>query len=111
MSFDIYAKVTEIIIKQLEAGVIPWHKPWTSGDVDGAKSHVTGRPYSRINQLLLDRPGEYITWNECKSEGGRVKKGAKAQMIVFWKVSLKQVFDDDARRNRKVGNFAFTVPI
>ena len=95
MSFDLKETVTESIVSQLESGIIPWNKPWTSGDADGAKSHVTGRPYSFINQLLLNRAGEYLTFNQCKAEGGRVKKGAKSKLIVFWKVYKKQVKDAD----------------
>ena len=49
---DVYQIVTDRIIAQLEAGVIPWQKPWHGG-LEGAVSYVTGRPYSLLNQLLL----------------------------------------------------------
>jgi len=35
--------------------------------------------------MLLGRPGEYVTFSQCQKEGGSVKKGEKAQMVVFWK--------------------------
>ena len=35
--------------------------------------------------MLLGRPGEYVTFNQCQQAGGRIKKGAKSQMVVFWK--------------------------
>lgn len=84
-NFDIYAAITDRIIAELENGIIPWHKPWT-GTTTGAISRETGRPYSLLNQMLLGTPGEYLTWNQVKKEGGSVKKGAKAKMVVFWKV-------------------------
>ena len=28
MKLDLYEEVTNRIIKQLEEGIIPWHKPW-----------------------------------------------------------------------------------
>ena len=94
MKKDLYQEITNKIIEELENGIIPWRKPWT-GVTSGAISHTTGRPYSIINQYLLRKPGEYITFNQAKKEGGRIKKGAKAQFIVFWKVSGKQVLNDD----------------
>lgn len=83
--FDLYDEITSRIIAELESGCIPWKKPW-SGAADGAISHVTGRPYSLINQFLLREPGEYITFKQCQEEGGKVKKGAKSHIVVFWKV-------------------------
>ena len=81
---DIYAEVTNRIIAELEKGIIPWERPWTCIQ-DGAIKHTTGEPYSLLNQMLLGDPGEYLTFNQCKKEGGKVKKGAKAKMVVFWK--------------------------
>lgn len=90
---DIYAEVTDRIIKELEAGIIPWDKPW-SGVSSGAISHSTGKPYSLINQILLGKAGEYITFNQCKTEGGKVRKGAKSKMVVFWKMILQERKDE-----------------
>ena len=84
MGDNVYQIITDRIIAELEKGVIPWHKPWT-GVQSGAISHSTGKPYSLLNQMLLGEPGEYITWNQVKSEGGRVRKGEKSSVVVFWK--------------------------
>lgn len=92
--FDIYEAVTNKIMEQLESGVIPWHKPWKGG-MKYAVSHTTGKPYSLINQFLLDEPGEYITLMQCNALGGKVKKGSKAKMIVFWKMYDKQATDSN----------------
>ena len=80
---DIYAAVTDRIIAQMEQGVIPWVKPWYSNGK--AVSHATGKAYSLLNQMLLGRPGEYITFRQCQEAGGKVKKGEKSSMVVFWK--------------------------
>ena len=80
---DIYAAVTDRIMAQLEAGQIPWQKPWIVAGQ--AVSHVTGKPYSLLNQMLLGQPGKYITFHQCTAEGGHVRKGEKASMVVFWK--------------------------
>lgn len=84
MAFDIYSAVTDRIIEQLEQGVIPWHKPWT-GIQSGAISGTTGKPYSLLNQMLLGKPGEWYTFNQIQKLGGRVRKGEKSSMVVFWK--------------------------
>lgn len=89
---NVYDFITNAIIEELENGVIPWHKPWT-GSPDGAVSHATGKAYSILNQLFM-RPGEYVTFAQCKAEGGRVKDGAKAKTVVFWKVLRLQEKDD-----------------
>ena len=80
---DIYAAVTERIIEQMEQGIIPWQKPWIS--CGKAISRTTRKPYSLLNQMLLGRPGEYLTFKQCQQAGGKVKKGEKASMVVFWK--------------------------
>ena len=79
---DIYAEVTARIIDQLEQGVIPWEKPWIA--CGKAVSHATGKAYSLLNQMLLGRSGEYLTFKQVQAVGGKVKKGEKASMVVFW---------------------------
>ena len=80
---DIYAEVTARIIDQMENGIIPWEKPWIA--CGKAVSHATDKAYSLLNQMLLGRPGEYLTFKQCQEAGGRVRKGEKSHMVVFWK--------------------------
>jgi len=93
----VYEIVTDRIIKQLEAGTIPWRKPWNSayvqGQGEGPVSWDTQRPYSGVNLLLLD-PGEYATYNAIQAAGGHVKKGEKASIAVFWKMNRVQDEND-----------------
>lgn len=89
---DIFAAVTDRIIAELESGIIPWNRPW-SGVSEGAIRRSNGKPYSLINQLLLGKPGEYLTFKQCKDEGSKVKKGAKSKMVVFWKVLHREKKD------------------
>lgn len=53
---DIYQVVTNRIMDQLDSGIIPWHKPWIASG--SAVSHITGKPYSLLNQMLLNKLGE-----------------------------------------------------
>ena len=84
-SLNVYEMVTERIIKQLEQGTIPWQKPW-GGVRSGAFNRISKRPYSLKNQLLLEHPGEYCSFQQWKSLGGHIKKGAKSEFVVFWKI-------------------------
>lgn len=92
----VYEEITNNIISMLEKGEIPWKKPWT-GTSAGAISYNTGRPYSLLNQVLLMVPGEYITWNQVQQAGGKVKKGAKAKHVYFWKVYRKPETDENGQ--------------
>ncbi len=80
---DIYKEITDRIIAEMESGVIPWRKPWIAAG--RCRSHSTGKPYSLLNQTLLGRPGEYLTFKQCQQEGGKVRKGEKSRLLVFWK--------------------------
>lgn len=89
---DIYTEITNRIIAELEKGIIPWRKPWFAIG-GGAYSYDSKNAYSLVNQMLLGEPGEYITFNQCKKIGGKVKKGSKAKKIVFWKLLEKPLTD------------------
>lgn len=79
---NVYELVTERIIAELDKGIIPWFKPWTG--TAGAWSRSTGRAYSLLNQWLMPQ-GEYATFNQIKKEGGKVRKGSKGYIVVFFK--------------------------
>ena len=85
MSKSVYEMVTDRIIEQLENGVIPWEKPWT-GVRSGAFNRVSKKSYSLLNQMLLKHDGEYATFKQWQDLGGKIRKGEKSEIIVFWKV-------------------------
>ena len=94
---DLYQEITDRIMEQLENGIIPWEKPWCSAG--SAVSHITGKAYSLLNQMLLGRPGEYVTFKQCQQEGGRVRKGEKSSIVVFWKwIEEKDPETDEIRQ-------------
>lgn len=89
----IYEAVTARIIEQLEKGVIPWRKDWS----DACVSYTTRKGYRGVNAMVLDRPGEYITFNQVKELGGSVKKGAKSYPIVWYKPYTYEAGTPDER--------------
>jgi antirestriction protein ArdC len=83
--FNIYEEITNRIIEQLENGIIPWHRPW-SGIASGAYNRISNKPYSLLNQMLLKHDGEYATYKQWSDIGGKIKKGEKSEIVVFWKI-------------------------
>ena len=84
---NVYQIVTNRIVELLDKGIIPWRKPWKGALADAedcAISYVTRRAYSMLNQWLLGEPGEYLTFKQIHDLGGKVVKGAKARMVVFY---------------------------
>lgn len=94
---NVYQMVTDRIIEQMEKGVIPWQRPWSGGIMGGAINYVTRRPYSLLNQMLLGRAGEWLTFNQVKDQGGSIKKGAKSEMVVFF--TLVPYKDEDGKED------------
>lgn len=98
MKKDVYEMVTDRIIEQLEQGVIPWQKPW-GGVIDGAYNRISKKPYSLLNQMLLQHSGEYATFKQWSELGGHIRKGEKSEIVVFWKL---QPYEDENADGEKI---------
>jgi antirestriction protein ArdC len=83
MSQKVYQIITNKIIEKLEAGTVPWRKPFQKGV---AVNWKTQKPYRGINTLLLDG-GEYASKKQIQEQGGRIKKEEwkNYHIAVFWK--------------------------
>jgi antirestriction protein ArdC len=61
---DVYTRITNKIVADLEAGVRTWMKPWNAGNTAGRITRPlrsNGIPYSGINILML--------WAEAVTKG------------------------------------------
>lgn len=96
-----YEMVTNRIIEMLESGIIPWHKPWT-GVNTGAHNRISNKPYSLLNQMLLKHDGEYATYKQWHDIGGQVRRGEKAETVVFWKIQEYMEKDADGEEKKKI---------
>ena len=89
---DVYEMVTTRIIELLEAGTVPWQKPWTDAGVP--MNFISKRPYRGINLwLLLSLNYErnlFLTWDQLKKIGGSVNQGEHGHIVIFWKNVKKQ---------------------
>ena len=97
----VYEIVTERIIAQLEAGTIPWRRPWQGVDMMPANV-VSGKPYSGINTILLAFAGYQSPWwatmKQGNKLGGRVRKGERSTMVTFWKL-LERTDEAGTKKN------------
>ena len=89
---NIYDMVTERIEELLNQGVIPWQKPWKPGTGE-FRNLISKKPYRGINVFLLSAMGYdspfWLTFNQAKQIGAKVKKGEKGSAVIFWKWILK----------------------
>jgi antirestriction protein ArdC len=89
---DLYQVITDKVIALLEAGTVPWQRPWNQYGL--ARNYATGHVYTGINAFLLnffpsfDVPF-YLTYKQAQALGGQVRKGAKAETVYFFKTLYK----------------------
>lgn len=91
---DLYSRITNAIIADLETGVRPWTKPWSAEHLAG---HITrplrptGEPYSGVNVILLWTEAAargftapiWITFRQALALGGHVRKGEHGATVVY----------------------------
>jgi len=92
---NVYEIVTERLLADMQAGVLPWARPWrTDGTAAGGAfmpvNAATGRSYRGVNCWLLAPPkgatvNRWLTYKQAADKGGHVRKGEKGQIAVFWK--------------------------
>jgi len=91
---DLYARVTDAIVADLEAGVRPWVKPWSADPLSGRVSRplrACGLPYSGVNVLLLwseaaacgYASSTWMTFHQALALGGQVRRGAHGATVVY----------------------------
>ena len=92
---DVYHKVTETIIAQIEAGVGTYRMPWhhSGAPLSRPRNAVALTFYRGINVLTLWAAahaagypsGLWATYRQWKQAGGQVRQGERGHLVVFWK--------------------------
>ncbi len=99
---NVYQIITEQIIRQLESGVAPWHKPWTT---ELPKNLVSKRQYRGINVFLLASLGYgsayWLAYKQAIERGGNVRRGEHGTKVVFWKFDKYETEDADGQTVEK----------
>jgi antirestriction protein ArdC len=91
---DVYARVTNKIVADLERGVRPWMKPWNAEHAAGRITRPlrgNGQPYKGVNILMLWADAEtkgfscpiWMTYKQAQELGGQVRKGETGSLVVY----------------------------
>ncbi|MGZ8214515.1 MAG: ArdC family protein [Methylosarcina sp.] len=94
MNMDIYTRITDKIVADLEQGVRPWMKPWNAEHAAGKITRplrFNGLPYSGINVMMLwseamDKGYNapiWMTFRQAQELGGHVRKGEHGSLVVY----------------------------
>ena len=91
---DIYTRITDRIVEDLEQGVRPWIKPWSASNTSGRITRPVrhnGLPYSGMNVLLLwseqmsrgFSSSMWMTFKQALELGAAVRTGESGSTVVF----------------------------
>ena len=91
---DVYTRITDKIIADLEQGIRTWMKPWNAGNTAGRITRPlrsNGIPYSGINILMLwaeamDKGFSapiWMTFRQATELNAHVRKGEKGSLVVY----------------------------
>ena len=94
MKQDVYQRVTDRIVSDLEQGVRPWIKPWNAEHAAGRiirPLRHNGQPYNGINVLMLWATAVeqgfaapiWMTFRQAKELGAHVRKGERGALVVY----------------------------
>ena len=104
----VYEQITDRIISMLEAGTVPWRKPWNV-QTGLPRNLVTKKAYRGINTFLLHAMSYespyWLTFRQAQELGGTVRKGEKACPVVFWR--QLEVEDKESHEIEKIPMLRF----
>lgn len=91
---DVYSRVTDKIVADLERGVRPWLKPWNAEHAAGRITRPlrsNGQPYKGINVLSLWMDAEskgfacpiWMTYKQALELNAQVRKGERGSLVVY----------------------------
>jgi antirestriction protein ArdC len=111
---DVYSRVTNKIIADLERGVRPWLKPWNTEHAAGRITRPlrgNGQPYKGINVLMLWGEAElkgfacpiWMTFRQAQDLGAYVRKGEHGSLVVYAdKITRTETGDDGEESAREI---------
>lgn len=91
---DVYSKITDRIVADLEKGVRPWMRPWSAEHAAGKITRPlrhNGIPYNGINIVMLWSAAVlngyscpiWLTFRQALELGGAVRKGEHGELVVY----------------------------
>lgn len=103
---DVYRRVTDQIVAELEAGVRPWVQPWNAAHAAGQVSRplrFNAMPYRGINVVLLWMSALrrhfasplWMTYRQASELGGQVRRGVTGSLVVYADTFTRHEADDN----------------
>ena len=94
MRADVYQRITDQIVSQLEQGVRPWMQPWSTAHADQRivrPLRFNGMPYNGINVLMLwtaamDKGYSapiWMTFKRALEFEAHMRKGEQGSLVVY----------------------------
>jgi antirestriction protein ArdC len=91
---DVYTRVTNKIVADLERGNLTWLQPWQAGHQAGPVSRplrAGGKAYRGVNVVMLWAAAIekgyscplWLTYKQASELGGQVRKGEKGSLVVY----------------------------
>ena len=111
---DLYTRVTNAIVADLENGVRPWLKPWNAEHAAGGITRplrAGGQPYKGINVLMLLLAAMthnfsapiWMTFNQAKELKGNVRKDSKGSLVVYAdRITRTEAAEDGSENERDI---------
>jgi antirestriction protein ArdC len=106
MRTDVYQKITDRIVSELEQGVRPWLKPWNAEHAAGRITRPlrgNGIPYRGINILMLWSAAMekgfaapiWMTFKQALEFNAHVRKGEQGSLVVYADKIIRAETDAD----------------
>jgi antirestriction protein ArdC len=106
MRVDVYQKITDQIVSELEKGVRPWLKPWNAEHAAGRITRPlrgNGIPYRGINILMLWSAAMekgfaapiWMTFKQALEFNAHVRKGEQGSLVVYADKIIRAETDAD----------------
>ena len=107
LKIDVYTRVTNKILADLEQGVRTWQKPWHPEHASGRilrPLRANGLPYRGINILLLWSSALdqgftspfWLTFKQADALAAHVRKGEKGSLVVYADTFHKTETDENS---------------
>ena len=112
MRTDVYQKITDQIVRELEQGVRPWLKPWNAEHAAGRITRPlrgNGIPYQGINVLMLWSAAMekgyaapiWMTFKQALELKAHVRKGEQGSLVVYADKIIRTETDSETGEERR----------
>jgi len=109
---DVYTRITDKIVADLEQGVRTWMKPWNAGNTAGRimrPLRFNGIAYSGINILMLWAESvakgfsspTWMTFRQAAELDAHVRKGEKGSLVVFANAITRTEENDEGEQEER----------